>query len=98
MPGLVRLADAKLAEIGGGPPARRAGAAAARRRGRGAGAASAVFVRARGRILGGHPRAARTFRLKDSLGLQYLVRLLEAPGREIHVLDLTGERAGRRGA
>ncbi len=31
--------------------------------------------------------------MKDSLGIQYLVRLLEAPGREIHVLDLTGERA-----
>jgi hypothetical protein len=34
-----------------------------------------------------------TFRLKDSLGLQYLVRLIEEPGREIHVLDLAGERA-----
>ena len=38
--------------------------------------------------------AGATFRLKDSLGIQYLVRLLEAPGREFHVLDLTGERAG----
>ena len=35
-----------------------------------------------------------TFRLKDSLGLQYLVRLFAEPGREIHVLDLVGERAG----
>ena len=35
-----------------------------------------------------------TFRLKDSLGLQYLVRLFGDPGREIHVLDLVGERAG----
>ena len=35
-----------------------------------------------------------TFRLKDGLGLQYLVRLLADPGREIHVLDLVGERAG----
>jgi hypothetical protein len=35
-----------------------------------------------------------TFRLKDSLGLQYLVRLLGDPGREIHVLDLVGDRAG----
>ena len=34
------------------------------------------------------------FRLKDSLGLQYLVRLFGDPGREIHVLDLVGERAG----
>ena len=35
-----------------------------------------------------------TFRLKDSLGLHYLVRLFGEPGREIHVLDLVGERAG----
>ena len=34
--------------------------------------------------------ADTTFRLKDSLGIQYLVRLIEAPGREIHVLDLVG--------
>jgi hypothetical protein len=37
---------------------------------------------------------AATFRLKDSLGLQYVVRLLREPGREVHVLDLAGERAG----
>jgi hypothetical protein len=30
----------------------------------------------------------RAFRLKDSLGLQYLARLLAEPGREIHVLEL----------
>jgi tetratricopeptide (TPR) repeat protein len=35
-----------------------------------------------------------SFRLKDSLGLRYLARLLEAPGREIHVLDLVRERSG----
>jgi len=39
----------------------------------------------------------KMFRLKDSLGIQYLVRLLEAPGREIHVLDLVGERAAGGG-
>ncbi len=39
-------------------------------------------------------RTAGTFRLKDTLGLQYLARLLAAPGREIHVLDLV---AGGRG-
>ncbi|HVZ71872.1 MAG TPA: hypothetical protein VHJ20_05795, partial [Polyangia bacterium] len=39
-------------------------------------------------------RGATTFRLKDSLGLRYLARLLEQPGREVHVLDLVGERAG----
>jgi tetratricopeptide (TPR) repeat protein len=29
-------------------------------------------------------------RLKDSLGLQYLARLVAEPGRELHVLDLVG--------
>lgn len=39
-------------------------------------------------------KAGRTFRLKDSLGLQYLARLVAEPGREIHVLDLVaGGRA-----
>jgi hypothetical protein len=32
----------------------------------------------------------RTFRLKDSLGLQYLARLVAEPGRELHALDLCG--------
>ena len=37
----------------------------------------------------------RTFRLKDSLGLQYLARLVAEPGRELHVLELVaGERPG----
>jgi predicted ATPase len=37
------------------------------------------------------------FRLKDSKGLQYLARLLEAPGEELHALDLVGvETAGVR--
>jgi hypothetical protein len=35
-----------------------------------------------------------TFRLKDSLGLQYLARLFAEPDREIHVLDLVAARAG----
>src|SRR6185369_5746397 len=41
--------------------------------------------------------AGATVRLKDSLGIQYLVRLIEQPGREIHVLDLVGERASGGG-
>lgn len=32
--------------------------------------------------------AGRTSRLKDAKGLRYLRRLLDAPGRELHVLDL----------
>jgi tetratricopeptide (TPR) repeat protein len=35
-----------------------------------------------------------TFRLKDSLGLRYLDRLLASPDREIHVLDLVGGAGG----
>jgi hypothetical protein len=34
----------------------------------------------------------RVVRLKDSLGVRYLARLLREAGREIHVLDLVGER------
>ena len=90
MPGLVRLADAKLAEIGGGQAIAPAGGG---ERAAPAGAAPPfAFVREGEYWAVTH--AGGTFRLKDSLGLNYLVRLLEAPGREIHVLDLTGERAG----
>jgi tetratricopeptide (TPR) repeat protein len=32
----------------------------------------------------------RTFRLRDSRGMQMLARLIAVPGREIHVLDLMG--------
>ena len=42
--------------------------------------------------------AGRTFRLKDSLGLQYLARLDAEPGREIHVLELVRWRGGTRRA
>ena len=37
---------------------------------------------------------AETVRFKSSLGLYYLGRLLEVPGREIHVLELVRERHG----
>jgi tetratricopeptide (TPR) repeat protein len=98
--GLVRLADAKLASLG-------ALAAAERPAERPAGRLSAptpvpapasgfAFVRE------GEYWAVSfdgtTFRLKDSLGIQYLARLVEEPGREIHVLDLAGERAAGGGA
>jgi tetratricopeptide (TPR) repeat protein len=39
-----------------------------------------------------------TFRLKDSLGLQYLARLIDRPGEEVHALDLVGGRRGEAGA
>jgi predicted Zn-dependent protease len=38
-----------------------------------------------------------TFRFKDSLGLQYLARLVREPGREVHVLALVGSAAGDPG-
>jgi hypothetical protein len=37
---------------------------------------------------------AQTLRLKDSLGLRYLARLIAEPGKELHVLDLVREREG----
>src|SRR6185436_1040285 len=38
--------------------------------------------------------AGGTLRLKDSLGLRYLARLLAEPDRELHVLDLVGRGEG----
>jgi uncharacterized membrane protein len=38
--------------------------------------------------------AGALVRLKDSLGLQYLARLVAEPGREVHVLELVGGRRG----
>jgi tetratricopeptide (TPR) repeat protein len=37
---------------------------------------------------------SETLRMKDSLGLRYLARLVETPGREFHVLELVRERSG----
>jgi hypothetical protein len=37
---------------------------------------------------------SETLRLKDSLGLRYMAKLVDSPGREIHVLELVRERAG----
>jgi hypothetical protein len=36
----------------------------------------------------------QTFRLKDSLGVRYLARLVGEPGREVHVLELVGSKPG----
>jgi tetratricopeptide (TPR) repeat protein len=102
MTGLVRLADAKLAQIDAAPAPERPAAAPsdplAPRSGervgeRGAAEAGPPFTFLREGEYWAVTHAGTTCRLKDSLGIQYLVRLLEAPGQEIHVLDLTGERA-----
>jgi tetratricopeptide (TPR) repeat protein len=92
MPGLVRLADAKLADLGAGAvqdqPADRSGAASSS-----PAPTDQPFAFVREGEYWAVSFAGATFRLKDSLGVQYLVRLIEEPGREIHVLDLAGERA-----
>ena len=94
MTGLVRLADQKLAALGGSAAApavaepHRAAAALE------PAAVAPPFTFANEGEYWAVTHAGGTFRLKDSLGIQYLVRLIEQPGQEIHVLDLTGERAG----
>lgn len=95
MPGLVTFADARLATIGSiDAPKAVAFAPGATSSGPPSAAPELPFSF----TLEGEYWTVRcaetTFRLKDSLGLQYLVRLFEAPGQEIHVLDLVGERAG----
>jgi hypothetical protein len=105
MTGLVRLADAKLAEIAQPPetgtkPAERSDPLAPRsgERVRVRGPAEPPFSFVREGEYWALSYAGATFRLKDSVGIQYLVRLIEEPGREIHVLDLAGERAAGAGA
>jgi hypothetical protein len=97
MTGLVRLADAKLAELGApavsGPLSPQSG-----ERVRVRGPAEPPFSFTREGEYWALSYGGATFRLKDSLGIQYLVRLIEEPGREIHVLDLAGERAAGAGA
>jgi len=100
MTGLVRLADARLAGLGAnhGAPALTLAHAAAPARARDAAApAAAAFSFTREGEYWTVAYAGTTFRLKDTVGLRYLVRLLDEPGREIHVLDLVGERAGGGG-
>ncbi len=93
MSGLVKLADARLAAIGGAPASSKVAVAATAP----VAAAAAPFSFVREGEYWTVTHEASTFRLKDSLGIQYLVRLLEAPGREIHVLDLVGERGPAAG-
>jgi hypothetical protein len=99
MPGLVRFTDARLidagiAKLGPGPTDHPAAGAVSAPAAPGPAPPELPFSF----TLEGEYWTVRckeiTFRLKDSLGLQYLVRLFGDPGREIHVLDLAGERAG----
>jgi len=97
MTGLMALADAKLAALGATAPAAVPGSDANPNPNVNA-RASAPFSFTREGEYWAVMHAGETFRLKDSLGIQYLVRLFEQPGREIHVLDLAGERAAGGGA
>jgi hypothetical protein len=90
MTGLVRLVDAKLAALGAAAPSEVKSAATATARPGG----DQPFRFTREGEYWAVTHTGGTFRLKESLGIQYLVRLIEQPGREVHVLDLTGERAG----
>ena len=96
MAGLVRLADAAPRRHRRGARARGLGRAGRRCVAAPARAGDFSFTREGEYWTVSRTRAA-TFRLKDSVGLRYLVRLIEEPGREIHVLDLVGERAGGGG-
>jgi hypothetical protein len=112
MSGLERLASARLAELAGSaePAAPVASAAAAVRTGpvesssdtgpeaaAAGGSRSALLAMVQeGEYFTVIARGTRAFRLKDSLGMQYLARLIAEPGQEIHVLDLVS--AGRTGA
>ena len=91
-PGSCALVDAaaRCVERGGDAARRRR-----RRRARAPSAAGRAPVTCpRGRVLDVRRARGETFRLKDSLGLQYLARLFAEPGREIHVLELwAGARA-----
>jgi hypothetical protein len=87
MTGLQRLASARLAALGVGavgavapPPARTEEAI--------------PFTLIEDGELWAVTFAAQTFRLKDSLGLRYLARLVAEPEREVHVLELARAREG----
>jgi tetratricopeptide (TPR) repeat protein len=98
--GLVALAERRLAGLGAGPvvTAGASGAAeappppAAERPAAAGGVAAPPFTLAPEGEYWSIAFQGKTFRLKDSLGLQYLARLLATPDREIHVLELAGGR------
>jgi hypothetical protein len=82
MPGLIRLIDARLDtwnETAATPAV---------------GPPAALSLTLEGEFWTITSPAGKTFRLKDSLGLQYLARLVAAPGREIHVLELVRSAGG----
>ena len=100
MTGLVRLADAGSRRSARPPRRRRLNRARGRRHaaaGRRQGAGPPFAFASEGEYWA-VSYAGGTFRLKDSLGIQYLVRLIEQPGQDIDVLDSGGRAGGRRPA
>jgi AAA ATPase-like protein len=92
MPGLVRLVDARLDRASAATPVASSSAATP------AASTGALTLVLEGEYWTVTAPSGRTFRLKDSLGLQYLARLVTEPGREIHVLDLVGGGASTHDA
>jgi hypothetical protein len=92
MTGLVRLVDQRLHGLGEAPAAPLAPAAPVLTMPGPAGTLPFTMTAEGEYWTVSHGGA--TFRLKDSLGLQYLARLVAAPGQEVHVLDLAGARRG----
>jgi hypothetical protein len=89
MPGLIRLADARGAAWGPeaaaiAPVAAASGPAAP------VAAPGGFAMTLEGEYWTVTRPGGEALRLKDSLGLQYLARLVAEPGREIHVLELAG--------
>jgi hypothetical protein len=89
MPGLVRVIDARLASWAAAPA--RSPDGAAPKTTAAAGTAPAASF---GMVLEGEywtvtgPGVDAPFRIRDSLGMRYLARLVAEPEREIHVLEL----------
>ncbi|HEY8925159.1 MAG TPA: ATPase, partial [Polyangia bacterium] len=89
MPGLVRLIDARRASWAGSVEPGPTVAA------RSADPGAPFSLTLEGEIWTVRSPSGQTFRLRDSLGLRYLARLVAEPGREIHVLELVrGHGAG----
>jgi tetratricopeptide (TPR) repeat protein len=82
MPGLITLIDRRTASSA---PSVRASSPSTP-------APSPVTLRLEGEYFAVSFRS-ETLRLKDSLGLRYIARLIESPGCEVHVLELVRERA-----
>jgi len=97
MTGLVRLAERRLSEalgVAGAPAVARAKVSTAPAA---AGSPELPFAFVPEGEYWSVSYQGKTFRLRDSLGLKYLSRLLASPDRAIHVLELSGVRGAAEG-